>query len=309
MYIVFTLEDIAFYNFLRNFREFIKNPQFRHYLKKNNLPITLNNKIFNGLNRYYCGIPDNVLKYFRKEFFQLNSIEFDDRNIEHEKSIEIINQHQIRCLYIKNLSFLSIENVLEVIQEDNLHELTVNNVSFLPDCKIYQKDYKENYKFLKDFPSFKFVRKLNISHTNMRNFYFYFLTKEMNLIEDLNISNTFIHDLRLLKKFKKLKFLDCTGIAGATQYTIYLQFLKNLEYLRFGVKKELLSKLVLLININPVLEQFFTEEECNDFLQIPDEFKSKPKWNLSEFIELVHWKKLVFLDYVGTSSLINESIM
>ncbi|CAD5118059.1 DgyrCDS6799 [Dimorphilus gyrociliatus] len=309
MPIVLRLEDLVFFHIIRNFTTFKEQEFFLQLFKQGKVPPVTCDKLFNGLNRFYGGIPDEILKIFTKENFKLRNITLDDSNIFNKLTSTFLTGHKLQSLTIERLAIWTVEDVIDLIDSDELKTLSCHRATFLPENKIYKKVLKrkrkqetQNFTFIRQSPRLINVTSLYVSKTKMNNVQLFFVTKEMFLIENLDIADTRITDLRLLKKQSNLQYLDCSGLKEfAGKHYIHLHCLKKLKHLRFGNTETRLTMLRLGWSsiINPVIRQNLNEEEFKAFSSVPEQFRSRSTWHMSEFLELANWKDLRFFDLIG----------
>ncbi|CAD5118054.1 DgyrCDS6794 [Dimorphilus gyrociliatus] len=263
-------------------------------------------RLFNGLNSFYAGIPEDFLKLFTKYNYYLNEVRFSDENMQSKESLKILKQIHIQNLNIESLKLVTLEELMDYVNEDELKGLSIHGCRFLPDKKLVEQvegqagiSYPE---FLKDYPSLKNLTKLNVQYTCMKNIQFFFITKEIRSLTDVNISGTFISDIRLLKKQTNLQYLNCSDLkSSAKKHFIHLHCLKKLERLRFGnwsmYKRG--GRISWSNEINLQIAKFLTREEKVEYIAVPERFRSKHSWDISEFLTLAGWKNLKFFDLVG----------
>ncbi|CAD5118058.1 DgyrCDS6798 [Dimorphilus gyrociliatus] len=253
---IFRLEDQAFHHVMKQLDNYKDEYSYIEYLKNRKVPPVICDRLFNELNGFYAGLPDDVIKVFANDDFPLNNIRFGDTNFRNDASIEFLKCHKLRGLTIENLELTTIEELLDLINCEELKTLSFHH------CR------------------------------------------EVHQFEDVNISETSITDIRLLKRHVNLEHLDCTElIDNACKSYIHLHCFVKLKRLRFGNSSSKIKKLQMtLINqINPLIKKFLTKEEIENYNELPERFKSKRKWDLTEFIELSYWKDLSFIDILGES--------
>lgn len=315
MSVILRLEDYSFYKLLNNFEKLIENDNFVKKLRNDKIPLNISNRLFNELDNFYCGIPCKLLKTFKNDYFQLNNITFRDRNILDRYSIRILNEHRINYLCLKQLNKLYIDNILDILNCKEIIHLKLNQSIFLMEKELY--DFRiesvndaSNWIFVlkRPFPLFTNLIVLNLSKSKIDNNNFFYLSKNMILIEDLNISYTNINDLRILKRFKKLKSLFCMGMTDAAHYNfIHIHCLKSLQYVSAGYDGIQNDDLIINSEIEPFIVNFLTDEELDDYVDVDKKFSSKTDWTFKEFFSLVKWKDLKFFNFTTDCELDSSS--
>ncbi|CAD5118057.1 DgyrCDS6797 [Dimorphilus gyrociliatus] len=315
-----SLEDLVFYCIIRNFEDLKDNPFFLKRLRQKIIPPAICNKLFNGLNSFYGGIPEVFVEAFTSNNFQLNSVTFSDRNIDDEKCIEIFKDHEIKHLNLFQLGLLTVEDFFEFVDFQKLESLSINYCQALSCKQSFTKPRKTEtdeqpdtsfVNFLVKSPPLHNLTKLDVSNTKIKDIQFYFITRKAEFLEDINISDTYITDLRLLKKQSNLQYLDCSQLSRlASRQYIHLHCLTKLKQLRFGFHSKKIAKLRLGWNteINPLYKDLISKDDLEDFISVPDAFKCRQFWNISEFLVLADWKDLTFFDLVGRFEPSDKSI-
>lgn len=299
------LQDHAFDTFIGNCENLMKQPKFRQRLQRIPIPPLICDKIFNGLNKYYCGIPSDILKHFTSKLFNLKEIKLSGRNLGKE-DYEILSEHKLIGLHLEHLKDVPIEKILYILDSSLLTNLTMNNIVLPSISKLIKRlSYKKrtiDYKLVKSYLPFSNIRRLNITGSSASNAQFFHMTKRMEEIEYLNISGTAITDIRLLKHFPNLRHLDCSRLPiGSESYIIHLLCLSKLEYLQIGNPKHFGSKLMVKKYIEPIIKNLLPEKELADYQKLPNECYQKIQWSFSQFLEMANWEDLKFFCNLGNS--------
>ncbi|CAD5118055.1 DgyrCDS6795 [Dimorphilus gyrociliatus] len=310
MPLVLRFEDQVFYYILRNFRSLMKNLSFLRLIKNKTIPPSMCDRIFNGLNIFYAGIPGDFLEMFTVDKIQLTHIRFGDQNIKNKNFMKFLIDQKLQNLTIEPQKIMAVEELLGLIDSEHLEQFAAHYCEFLPMNKLCKENRKRQLKhtrkksfvFSWPFPPLRNLTVLNVSESPVDNLQFFFITKESQHLVDVNISATSITDLRLLKKQTKLQYLDCSGMNSSIEKSyIYLHCLKNLKCLTFGQYFPNKSKfrLTWLKEVNPVIQKYLTVEELEAYREVPQQFKTKRSWNISQFLRLAHWKDITFFELIG----------
>lgn len=302
------LQDISFYYIVKNFAFLMERPRFCESFKNRQVPYSICNDIFNALNDYYNGMSDGLIEMFDKESFQLTDIRYSDRNLSHSSKHKFLEGHKFKSLTFDYLVNSTVEDVLELVDGEELNSLSIHSCMF--SSELYtnsnkrrngQKGYSKP-RFLKIYPNLKHLTVLSVSNCLINDIQFFFITKEVNSLINVNISATNITDIRLLKKHTNLQYLDCSYLKeSAEKNFVHLHCFKNLRKLRFGNPEIPKSKIRLGWSsyINPFYKHFITRKDFEQFRQPPKKFAQKENWYISGFLELADWKDLEFLDVTG----------
>lgn len=313
MYPVFRLEELTFYYLVRNFQASLKINGFKEMFKNHKLSTQLYNRLFRELNRYYDGITDDMADAFSSEYTSLTELHLTDKNTENEAThgeelrvtaLEFLKRHPFQSLNIEYLSKIAVESILYRIQKESVFEINIIRSKFELKEELFNIHRKrkndQDYQIFSICQSPKFVNvaKLHLPRVKIDNFQFCHLTRHMKNLIDLNISNTSITDFRLLKYFKSLKYLDCTFLSNVFYNgALFLQFLKKLEFLKFGSIISSNSKTLSWSNsVDDDLLLLLNGNEQDELTEPPKKFKSKTVWTFSEFLEKLKLKNLKFFD-------------
>lgn len=306
---ILNLEDFALYTVVKNFERLTENQKFMEVLKENKIPALISNKIFNYLNKYHCGIFHKNLLKFKSNYFQLTDIRLTDRNLQKNEVFEVLREHKIFSFHIESTGVYPVDNLLDLLNGEILTNLTVNNGHFEPESKIIRKIVKRkrkssiyNYKLIKEYLPLTNVIRLNLSGSNASNIHFFHMTRRMKLLENLNVSGTAITDIRLMKNFPRLEYLDCSRLPKEEEkYIIHLHSLSKLKYIQFGNSKQWNSDITYTDYVVPAIKTLMMDDPVayKEYIRLPERFGDKTSWSFSEFFEMGDWKDLKFLCHLG----------
>ncbi|CAD5118056.1 DgyrCDS6796 [Dimorphilus gyrociliatus] len=310
MAIILRLEDQVFYYILRNFGYLKDKTIFLKLFKLKNISPMMCEKIFNGLNTFYAGMPRNIFEAFTTKSIPLKNVILCDENLDHKTCRKFLKRHKFQSLKIQLLKHISVEELVELVDNNELRVLGIHNCSYIQKSELNsnlkgKKDIVEklNLRFLKNPPQLRNLTVLNISNTSIDDIHFYCLTREVYHLEDVNIAETHITDLRLLKKQENLQYLDCTELSSDVGNSyIHLHCLTRLKRLRFGNANQAKTNLKLAWSheIHPLIMSYLNENQIKQYKGVPDQFRSKCNWDISAFLELADWKDLLFFDLCGS---------
>lgn len=305
------LEDLTFIYIIKLIDKYRDNKYFIEFLHNKNLPFLICDRLFNGLNGYYVGIHDYVINIFDNiNNMELRYIRIGDENLTNKNLlINFIKNHKLKSLIIEYLELITIEELLENINYDELNILSLHRCKFLTKNKLckeikYNSNNKSKFQFLINYLPLINLTSLNLANTNTNDVQFFYLTKQIYQLEDVNISDTCITDIRLLKKQFNLKYLDCSELAIDSWKTyIHLHCLNNLKRLRFGNSINRLNKSIYWSNyVNPLIKYFLNDDELKYYNSLPERFQKINNdiyYNMTEFFDLSNWKQLTFIDILG----------
>lgn len=304
---VFRLEEYVLYYLVKNLENLLNNEKFVKNLSKYKLPYGISNRLFDEVERYSCGINDKLLKIFCEEYMTLTEIRLNDVNIDDRESFEALRNLQLRSLVIKSIYTIQVEDLINIVAQNTVTELVINQADFRSENYLFDRLERRRNKYAlgstvnESFPKLANVEKLDLQSANISDVQFYYFTKYMTKVVDLNISLTSISELRLIKKFRKLKFLDCTRLHHtADQFCLVFQFLPELEYLRFGYPStsKTKQKLIWSNHVNDFLKNVMDKEEQAELTRAEKKFNTKKSWSFSEFLEMLLLKNLKFVECI-----------
>lgn len=304
---IFKLQDYIYFFLLRNFELLIDDPIFVKDLS--HMPSSMLDKLFNGLNYFYGGLTYKILKFFTDNPFSFGDVILYNDNISFKSYIEdkkiiedFLKNKKFKSLNLNCFTNIHFSYVLKNLNFDNLSKISINN------CKMQRivsndfKDYLQAIDYILNLNAriensctLKNVRNLtvlNLFGLDVDDENFYWITKTIHSLEDVNISNTLITDIRLLKNQKNLRILNFIEQSeNFNRNVIHLASFEKLESLCFGNKINK-NKLCWDNEIIPSIARNLNLDEKKLYLNVPEIFRSKYAWDINEFLCLVSWKDL-----------------
>ncbi|CAH1132300.1 unnamed protein product [Ceutorhynchus assimilis] len=236
---------------------------------------------------------DATLNIFSEQNTKLQSVKIKNCKVT-KCGLEILRQHKIIDLEIANLRNVSIEDVLDCLNDWSLQNLRTVNFSHCPCTDMFR------FKFLAKLASLKRLRTLNLSFTELNQATFKLICENLLTLEKLDISGTPVKDLRPLEHLSNsLVSLSLCDMVHATENLIQiLEQLQHLKFLDISLFNEKIDKESSNIPVMELLERtdILPDLEC---LDISGWKEFVPKDSLMKFID--SHPKLQFVGMVLSS--------
>lgn len=194
------------------------------------LPFSIADDLLGEVNNECIGISDRHVKIFTKMKCSLTRINIHCRKISNISSLSFLKEHHLQSIHIHHLTKFEIRDWLEYVDSTNLHDLSIKNCLLFRECKKPGYSYMEE-SCLINLRSCRNLKRLDVSMTDFDNGYFYIICKELLLLEDLNISQTYIQDFSYLISLKYLIEFNCSEMKNSCVTYEYLKNLNNLQSL------------------------------------------------------------------------------
>lgn len=299
MVVLFKLEEYTFYYILRNFESLFQSKGFLN--KFYHLPSIILDKFFNELIGFYGNVPDRIMEYFSHDSLLLRNICLNDNFSDGRSYLNFVKSHRFQSIELQYSNWQRLIYLMEFFQPDDLEKLSIHkyNIEFIDRISLFYSYNVEDNERVFTIPTFRNLKYLSVNSIDITDSKLFNIVRFINLLEYVDISNTNITDIRLLKKQKNLKHLDCTNIRVCGRNFIHLACFKNLKYLSFDGAE----KLNWMGNSNSFIDSNINDQEKIAYLEVPIEFKSKYEWDFNEFINIVIWKDLEFLNVSKMSNM------
>lgn len=306
---ILKLEEYSLLCIVKNFNALLKSFTIQRFIKEKKLYPHLYDKIFNHLNSFYGGIPSTFLSIFVNDTYHLRDIRLCDKNFKFERDFEFLSKNNVRYLKLESLELIEFEKLYDIINCEEIIELAINDCQFKPEDLLCKKIKIEKNGLLvnktvfsQEFPKLTNLTILNVQYTGMNDVQFYFLMKEVKNLTELNIMDTLIWDLKLLKTQKHLQHLQCGDLtSNAKENFAHLLCLDKLKTLRFNSPDEYESGERHFWNaLHTMIKSHLTESEIDFYFKLPSNVPIRDYWNEDNVLSAANWKDLTFLEFTGS---------
>ncbi|CAD5123098.1 DgyrCDS11472 [Dimorphilus gyrociliatus] len=324
---LWSLEDFALFSLVKNFQKILRNENQRRLLLKSRIPVIFGQRIFDELNDYHFGIPDDILSVFTEKILPLKNAHMNGRLTSLVGIKPFLSGQLLSTVTIQDLKKEAVKDWIIYLDTSKLTELSLEGCRFYRKKhkqktkktgikKEYQtKERKENRKIsaakFNNFPPFNNIIKLDLSHSDINDAIFVNFTKGMDKLEILNISHTSITNLCLLHKFSNLEYLDCSFPKNKEVYSTYLALLliRKLKYLDISKSRKFKDSNTYMKY--PSVEELLKMPGGNEIptdINVPDIFFTKVHWRTYDFLEYAEWPDLLVFDMTGHWDYVSQSV-
>ncbi|KAF5291794.1 hypothetical protein FQA39_LY14282 [Lamprigera yunnana] len=174
-----------------------------------------------------------TLNLFTKKHTRLRNVKIKNPNAINPTSLQVLRQHKIATLECAGLKYVSVNEVIDCLSPWSLANITTLNVSH---CSFIDSS---RHCLLVALTRLKNLRHLNVAYTEFNQTTFKLICEDLNFLEKLDISGTYVHDFNpLLRYTEQLTSLGVADFKLTKAMALVIVTLSSLRHLDVSVKNE-----------------------------------------------------------------------
>lgn len=208
---MFPLKEIALQVLIREPEALFKQPVKK--TKSIYLPMIITDEILQRLDHLDVGIAAKYLKFFSTNCCILKNVLIHGNRIKKASLMSFLRGHRLESLSVHHLTTFDVKFWLTFAEKEHLKELSIKGCELKKGSSgavpylDYEATQMEEWICILEL---KNLTKLDLSGTKVGDAIVPSLNKHLLQLEEINMSQTHLKNIRLFNTFKNLQSLDCS---------------------------------------------------------------------------------------------------
>ncbi|CAD5120015.1 DgyrCDS8598 [Dimorphilus gyrociliatus] len=263
--------------------------------KNVSLPFGIADKLMKCLDEEECGISESHLDFFNKKA-SLKNISIHGNRIKHLSSLYFLKNPHLETISIEQMRSIKVNTWIREINGDKLEKISFKRCLFKTRERKFSLSNLKSHIVLKPLRN---IKVLDVSSTNFDNYYLKLTSRELHLLEELNISKTNVDSLESIKNLTQITSLDISYVTKSRIILTYsfLYALKSLIYLN-------VSQNDVNNNQSDVWREFFDKANWPQLLH----FNTSGRWKIDGKLLKKFLGRHLNLEFLGLVNTENTGI-